>query len=140
MENPDTDILQLRSELANMRQVIEKRNIKEPHHWLRIGFLQMVILLLTIILVGVGTMLGYQQVQKGNTASAQTTVTNRYSETWTATNGIYGGSTSFYTYDVSYINGIPGNYTACAGYQTKSGVSCAFTVTQWSVTGQVGSP
>jgi uncharacterized protein (UPF0333 family) len=78
-------------------------------------------------------------------ASASGTVS--YSETWTATAGVYAGTYVDY-YGQSFpvhMTGLPGNQTGCAykerasSYGYALGIDCSSTVTQWSVSGTINS-
>lgn len=93
-------------------------------------------------------------------ASAASTGVANYSETWTATGGIYAsthaqyygppGPNAYWTYTPYYYTGFPTNgsttcaidwsASAAASFDTGAPVSCSTTVTSWSVTGSVSSP
>lgn len=97
---------------------------------------------LALIVLGAGFMV---QALSQRDASASGTVS--YSETWTATAGIYAGTYNDYygnAYPV-HMAGLPSNQTGCAykerysSYGYAIGIDCSSTVTQWSVTGTINS-
>lgn len=102
----------------------------KPFH---IRALQFSMVFLSLVLfVTVGT-LGVLVMSKPQSASAA----NNYTETWTATNGIYssGGTTGG-----AYQVGLPSTGTGCSIYQyISNGIaeSCSVTVTAWSVSGTI---
>lgn len=111
----------------------ERRSGVKQHKPVHIQILQFSMVFLSLVLFIVVGSLGILSLTKPQSAAAA----NTYSETWSATNGIYSQDTAG---NVQYKTGIPANNTS-AGTGGSATVNAnppgMFTVTAWTVTGTV---
>lgn len=126
----DEQLLQLL--LKERQQII----VEKKHKPIRIKVLQFSMVSLSLLLfIAVGT-LGILVFSKPSTAAAS----NTYTETWTATNGIYTTPSGGQTPGDAYTTGIPANGKNAgsgSGPEAVGELSAMFTVTAWTVSGTI---
>jgi len=121
LSKKDEQLLEL---LLKEREQTVTNKQNKPFHIRALQFSMVFFSLLLFITVGT---LGILVMSKPQSASAA----NTYTETWTATNGVYGTGAAG-----NYQLGIPAANTSCAIISGASN-SCDVTVTAWSVSGTI---